>query len=261
MIIIGEKLNSSIPKTLEAIKEEDKEYLLSLITSQENNGADYLDINTAICEEELDKMLWLIDLVMEHSQCGIMIDSPSVSVVKEAVKRAAGRKVIINSVTLIERIDELLPLIKETGASVVGLPMDEDGIPDTVEKRVANALRLIEKISAFGIPQENIFIDAITEVLCVNKENAMLAIETIRKVKEIHPEIKMVAGISNISFGVPKRININSAFLTATIVAGLDSAIIDINSTQMRVALSAALAVAGKDKYCLKYIKAMKKLV
>ena len=154
MIIIGEKLNSSIPKTLEAIKEEDKEYLLSLITSQENNGADYLDINTAICEEELDKMLWLIDLVMEHSQCGIMIDSPSVSVVKEAVKRAAGRKVIINSVTLIERIDELLPLIKETGASVVGLPMDEDGIPDTVEKRVANALRLIEKISAFGIPQK-----------------------------------------------------------------------------------------------------------
>ena len=71
----------------------------------------------------------------------------------------------------------------------------------------------------------------------------------------------MVAGISNISFGVPKRININSAFLTATIVAGLDSVIIDINSTQMRVALSAALAVAGKDKYCLKYIKAMKKLV
>lgn len=261
MIIIGEKLNSSIPKTLAAINGHDTEYLVSLMEAQEKNGADYLDINTAICEDkELDNMICLIDLVKEHTGCGIMIDSPSVLVVKEAIKRTSGRNVIVNSVTLTERIDELMPVIRDYGAAVIGMPMDENGIPDTVEKRLDNAILLIEKLIGYGMQEEKIFIDAITEVLCVKDDNAMIAMETIRRVKERFPGIKMIAGISNISFGLPQRININRAFLTGAVIAGLDSVIMDLNSQEMRTALAAALAVAGRDRHCLKYISAIKKL-
>ena len=261
MIIIGEKLNSSIPKTLAAINGHDTGYLVDLIETQAKNGAAYLDINTAICgDQELDNMLWLISLVLAHSDCGIMIDSPSVDVVREAIKRTAGRKTIVNSVTLTERIAELAPLIRESGASVVGMPMDNDGIPQIVAKRVENAILLREKLLEYGIKEDNIFIDAITEVICVNDDNAMTAIETIRRVKERFPAQKMIAGISNISFGLPQRVNINRAFLLGAVIAGLDSAIMDINSQEMRTALFAALAVAGRDRHCLKYISVIKQM-
>ena len=261
MIVVGEKLNSSIPKTLTAINHSDTDYLIRLIQEQEENGADFLDINTAICGEyELSKLIWLIDLAQKHSKCGIMIDSPSPAVIKEAVKTIKDRKIIINSITLTDRIDELLPVIKETGASVVGLPIDDVTLPETVEKRVENSKKLIQKVTDFGIPMEHIYIDVLAEALSVGNNNALNAVNTIRILKELYPNIKTICGLSNISFGLPKRLNINCAFLTAAVVAGLDSAIMDINLQAMKTCLAASLAIAGQDDYCLEYISAIRSL-
>jgi 5-methyltetrahydrofolate--homocysteine methyltransferase len=261
MIIIGEKLNSSIPNTLTAINDGDEQYLIDLIKSQEENGANFLDINTAICgEDELPKLIWLVELALANSKCGIMLDSPSPTVIKEAIKIIKDRKVIINSVTLTDRIDELLPVIKETGASVVGLPIDNVMMPETAEKRVDNANKLIEKITAFRISADKIYIDVLAEALSVGNENAMVAINTIRKIKELHPDVKTICGLSNISFGLPKRMNINCAFLTAAVVAGLDSAIMDIVSPTMKTCLVSSLALAGKDDYCLDYISLIRSM-
>jgi 5-methyltetrahydrofolate--homocysteine methyltransferase len=261
MIIVGEKLNSSIPKTVTAINHSDSEYLIDLIKLQEANGADFLDINTAICQEdELSKLVWLIDLVQKNSKCGIMIDSPSPAVIKEAIKTIKDRKIIINSVTLTDRIDELLPVAKETGASIVGLPIDDVMLPETVEKRVANSKKLIEKITDFGIPMEHIYIDVLAEALSVGNNNALNAIDTIKMLKELFPTVKTICGLSNISFGLPKRVNINCAFLTAAVVAGLDSAIMDINLPDMKICLASSLAIAGKDDYCLDYISAIRNI-
>jgi 5-methyltetrahydrofolate--homocysteine methyltransferase len=112
MIIIGEKLNSSIPKTLTAFTSNDEVTVVELIKAQEQFGAQYLDINTSICKgEEKEKMEWVIRLMLEHSTCGIMLDSPSPELIKEVIGQVKGRPVIINSITLSERFEELVPVL------------------------------------------------------------------------------------------------------------------------------------------------------
>lgn len=255
MIIVGEKLNSSIPLTLKALNENDAEYLTGLIREQERCGAHFLDVNTSICgEAELEKMLWVISLVKEHSGCGIMIDSPSPFAVKRALEACGEREIIINSVTLCDRIEELLPVAKETGAGLVCLPIDKDGIPGILEKRVENSRALIERAAAFGLESDNIYIDVLVEALSVGSDNAKLALDTVREVKRLYPGVKTIGGMSNISFGLPGRKYINNAFLAAAVEAGIDCCIMDITSAEARATLAAAAAVAGKDEFCLEYI-------
>lgn len=261
MIIIGEKLNSSIPKTFTALTNNDTDYLVGLIKAQAEAGAHYLDINTSICgKDELAKMLELISLVLEHSECGIMIDSASPDIIKSSIGAVGDRPTIINSVTLADRIDELLPVIKATGASVVALPIDAEGIPNTVDMRVANTELLINKITEYGISIDKIFIDVLAEALAVGNDNAMLTVRTISEIKKLFPSVKTTCGLSNISFGLPKRMNINSAFLSIAISHGLDSAIMDIISPTMQLSLATALALAGKDDYCMDYITAIRSM-
>lgn len=254
MIIIGEKLNTSIPKTQAAVAQKDLEYLTGLIRSQVECGADFLDINTAVgVENEPESLAWLANLVMEHSKVGIMLDSPSPEVVSNVIPIIKDRPVIVNSVTLTDRL-EILPVIRDTGAWVVGLPIDGDGIPDSAGKRADNAERLIRIITQAGIPPEKIFIDVLAESLAVADLNLMTALGTIPLIRRVNPEVKTVCGVSNVSFGLPQRININCAFLTAAVIAGLDAAILDIASPVVKTALISSLAVAGKDEYCLRYI-------
>jgi cobalamin-dependent methionine synthase I len=254
MMIIGEKLNTSIPKTQTAVAARDLEYLTGLIHSQVECGADFLDINTAVgVDNELESLTWLVNLVMEHSKVGIMLDSPSPEVISNVIGIIKDRPVIVNSVTLADRL-ELLPVIRDTGARVVGLPIDEDGIPDSAARRCDNAARLIEKITQSGIPAEKILIDVLAESLAIADQNLMTVLQTIPLVKKMNPEVKTVCGVSNVSFGLPQRININCAFLVAAAAAGLDAAILDITSPTVKTCLISSLAVAGKDEYCLRYI-------
>ncbi|MDF2685048.1 MAG: Pterin binding enzyme [Clostridia bacterium] len=256
MTIIGEKLNSSIPNTLKIMNENNESLLISLIKDQEKNGADFLDVNTAICgEDELDKLQWIIKLIIENSACGIMIDSTNPIVIKKALEFTKNRTVIINSVTLSERIDELLPIIKQTEAGIVALPIDKDGIPKTIESRIDKARLLIDKITAFGINQGSIYLDILAETLSTDDNNALLCLNTITAIKKLYPKVNTICGLSNISFGLPKRININIAFLSAAVINGLDSVILDITSTPIKTAILSSLAVAGRDFYCLDYIR------
>lgn len=258
MILIGEKLNTSIPKTQAAVAGKDADYLKDLITSQVEAGADFLDINTAAgVEDELESMKWLTKLVLENSPVGIMLDSPTPGVIADVIQIAQGRQVIVNSVTLASRL-ELLPLIRETGAWVVALPIDDNGIPDTAKKRADNAGRLLDKITHAGIAPEKVFMDVLAESLAVSDMNLMCSIETILAIRSRFPELKTICGVSNVSFGLPKRININSAFLSAAVISGLSAAILDVTSPTIKTALLSSLAVAGLDEYCLNYIAYMR---
>lgn len=119
MLVIGEKLNSSIPKTLEAFQKRNSDAVIELIKKQERFGANYLDINTALTgEQENDTMRWVVDLVLQHSRCDIMIDSPNIEAIKEVLPYIQGRKLFINSISTDKAYEELLPMIKETGASL-----------------------------------------------------------------------------------------------------------------------------------------------
>lgn len=253
MIIIGEKLNSSIPSALEAMKSGD-EAVIALIRAQESAGAAYLDINTAMFESrETEVMERVVKLVLENSECGIVLDSPDPEVLKRVSKLCAGRELILNSVTSDERIDELAPVAAELGCGVIALPMSVDGIPDTAEGRLECAKTAIAKLTAAGVAEENIYIDAICETLATLDTNAKTSLDTIRLVKE-NTGAKTTCGLSNVSFGLPKRAFINAAFVSAAIFCGLDSAIVDPTSKELKRAVFAASAVAGQDEYCMEYI-------
>jgi 5-methyltetrahydrofolate--homocysteine methyltransferase len=253
MIIVGEKLNTSIPKTQQAVQEKDEETLTALIRAQAEAGADYQDVNTAVGSDEMQSMRWLSGLVLAHSNSGVMLDSPSPKVIEAVIGGLGDRPVIVNSVTLSDRLS-LLPIVREAGASRVALPMDENGIPHTAKGRAENAKRLVDTITAAGIPAHKIYMDVLAESVAVADDNLMVSLASIREIRKIDPDIKTICGVSNVSFGLPRRVNINCAFLSAAIAAGLQSAILDITSPSVKTALLASLAVAGQDEYCLSYI-------
>lgn len=255
MIIIGEKLNSSIPRTLEAFQTKNTKAVVALIEAQVQGGADFLDINTAICgAAELETLLWVIGLVKEHSECGIMIDSTNPAIIAQAVNSAKDRALILNSTTITDRFDEVVPLAKEAGAAIVGLPIDDEGMPATLEEKCAKIDKLIKKLRDAGISDEQIYVDVLVETLATDGESAKKALGAVAHTARYYPDIKTTCGLSNISFGLPKRALINSAFISAAMTTGLSSAIIDPASPSMQAALAASRVVAGQDDYCMDYI-------
>lgn len=255
MIIVGEKLNSSIPKMYDLMKEKNTAAIKQIAIDQQNAGANFLDINTAIfSENEYDMFKYILDIVLESTECGIMLDSPSPSVIEKAIKLVSDREIIINSITLQDRINELLPIVKSYNTGVVCLPIDEEGIPKTTQKRVENSLKLIKILQEAGIEKKNIYIDVLAETLATDNESAVTTINAISELKKAEPEVHIICGVSNVSFGLPKRTNINAAFLTTAIFAGLDSGILDITNEQIQSTIYLAEMVAGKDEYCMEYL-------
>lgn len=255
MIIIAEKLNSSVPKTAECYKAGDDAAIIGLIKAQEAAGADYIDVNTATSGDELKTMLHAIGLIRQNSKCGIVIDSPDTSVIAQAAKAASGRQIILNSISTHERTDELLPLLLQTSAGVICMPTDERRIPDNAQDRLKNASVMIEKLTGAGVKPKNIYIDALVQSIAFDPQNGKVALETISAVKRAYPEVRVVCGASNVSFGLPKRSIINASFLCCAIYAGLDCAITDITSPRIKEALASTLAVTGDDEYCMDYLE------
>ena len=254
MIIIGEKLNSSIPKTLEAMNSGDIACLQDLIQKQIAGGARYIDINTALCQDgELDMMKRIIDLVQEKSDCGIMLDSPNPEVIVQAIEKVSA-PVIINSVTVDQRFDQLVPLAKEKGCGVVGLPVTNEGMPHDLATKIKNIDLLVDKLRQNGIADQNIYVDILVETLATNGGGAKEVLAAIAHITKNYPQVHSTGGLSNLSFGLPKRGAINAAFMSAAVCMGLGSAITDPTDQNLMLTLAAANAVAGRDEYCMDYI-------
>lgn len=257
MIIVGEKLNSSKPETLAAMNRKDNDYITELITLQSKAGADFLDINTALCEDEAGKLLWISDLVQKNSNCGIMIDSPCAKTIEIVLQHLINVPVIINSVTLDEKI-ELVYLAAKKSAGIVGLPIDKNGVPKAVQERVEKSEKLVFMLREAGIPDKDIYIDILVQSLSASYDSGKSAIEALKSLSFKYPKINTICGISNISFGLPKREELNAAYLTIAAYNGLTAAIFDNTSQKMRLALKAAEAISGKDEYCLNYLNEAK---
>jgi len=256
MIIIGEKLNSSIPRALEIMSGGSDDDISALIIAQ--NGADYLDVNTALCSDERAAMRRVCSLIRKNGRSGIMLDSPDPEVIAEAA-RALGGDLILNSATLTERMDVLAPAASELGCSIVVLPVNGRAIPKNAGERIENACRAVDILNGYGVKRDKIFIDVCLHAIASWEDDgqdrppAMVTLDTIRGIKN-EAGVKSVCGLSNISFGLPRRAVINSAFLAAAICAGLDAAICDASSPSIKDAVAAASALAGLDEYCLGYI-------
>jgi 5-methyltetrahydrofolate--homocysteine methyltransferase len=259
MIIIGEKLNGSIPSMAKAIAEKNEGYIRDLAKKQSEAGANFLDLCASVPEnEELDVLKWLIDLVQGATDTPICIDSPSAAVCAEAVKFCK-RPGLINSVSGEgDKIAKVFPVIAGTEWECIALLSDDKGIPRTAERRLEVFADIMQKAAEYKIPAKRLHIDPLIEMLCAAEDGIEKVTTTIKEVKRQFPDIHVTGGASNISFNLPARKYINRAFIILAMNAGMDSAILDPLNKDMMGLLYATEALLGQDEFCIEYINAFR---
>ena len=258
MIIIGEKINGSIPAVADAIARRDAEFIKARALGQEEAGATFIDCCASVPEEvELETLKWMIECIEEATDLPIAVDSPSADILAEAYKFCS-RPGLINSVSGEgDKIDKIFPILAENkGWQVIALLSDDTGIP----KNAADRLKVFDKIMAkakeYGIAPSRIHIDPLVEMLCTSENGIETNIEVITTVREKYPTIHITAAVSNISFNLPVRKMINLGFTVLAMNAGLDSAILDPTNRDMMGVIFATEALLGRDEYCMEYIGA-----
>ncbi len=256
MIIIGEKINSSLKSARTAMESRDEGFIKELAKKQYDMGASYIDLNAGMfLNDEEEKLEWLVNTVQSYIDAPLAIDSPNPKALKKALKANKNSKPIINSITdENERYNAVMPLAVEYKTGLVALCMDDTGMPETVDERVAIAERLIKKLTKEGLNIEDIYIDPMIRPVGTGSHYGVVAIETIRKVKQEFPDVHIACGLSNISFGIPARKLMNQAFLVAAMAAGMDGAILDPLDKKLMALLYAAEALLGRDEYCMEYL-------
>jgi 5-methyltetrahydrofolate--homocysteine methyltransferase len=257
MIIIGEKINGSIPKTAAAIAEKNEAYIRTLAKKQTAAGASYLDTCASVSpEKELETLKWLIDLVQQETDLPVSLDSPNAGIFADAVKLCK-KPGIINSVSMEgNKIEKVFPVIADTEWNCVTLLCDNSGIPGSTEKRLEVFEQILKKAEEYKIAPNRLFVDPVVDMLASSEEGAAMVFETIRKVKARCPEVHITSGASNISFQLPLRKFINRSFIILCMGAGMDSAIVDPTNEDMLGLIYAAEALLGKDEMCMEYIGA-----
>lgn len=261
MIIIGEKINGTIPSVKEAILNHDKEFIKDLAILQTEAGADYIDIAAGTAPEmEEETMCWLIDLVQDVTDKPLCIDSPDPVLLKK-ISPLVKNPGLINSISLEgEKCDIILPILKKNPKwGVIALCCDQSGVAESSEIKIQNARTLIRKASEYDISPDRIHIDPLVLALSSTQNAATEFITAIRKIKEEYPTVNITAALSNISFGMPIRKIINNNFLALCMEAGLDSVIADPLNKAFIETIYATNAILGKDRLCRKYNTAYRK--
>ena len=254
-VLIGERLNpTGKAKLAAALQAGDMQVVQAEALAQVQAGADVLDVNVGVPGvDEVSLLPRAVQAVMEVVDVPLCLDSHNVKALEAALKVYRG-KPLVNSVNGEERLmSDLLPLIKERGAVVVGLTMDEKGIPGDAEGRADIARRIVRRAEALGIPREDVVIDCLAMAIGVDSRAGMATLETIRRVKA-ELGVNMTFGGSNISFGMPDRQLLNGAFLAVAIAAGITCPI--VNVSQIRSAILAIDLALGRDRHAARYIKA-----
>ncbi|HAA37343.1 MAG TPA: methyltetrahydrofolate--corrinoid methyltransferase [Firmicutes bacterium] len=260
MIIIGEKINGTIPKVGRAIAEKDEAYIRELAIKQTEAGANYIDVCAGTAEDiEVETLTWLMGIVQDAVDTPLCIDSPNPRMI-EAVFKHAKRPGIINSVSEEgDKPEVIYPLIEGTDWQVIALTCDNRGIPTDVQTRVDITKSLVEKAAKYNITPDRIHVDPLVMALSADNSSMLTFIESMTKIKELYPTIKITSGLSNISFSMPLRKTINATFLTLAIYAGMDSAIMDPLDRDLMAALLATEALMGRDRFCRKFSTAYRK--
>ncbi len=260
VIIIGEKINGTIPKVKKAIEDRNEEWIRTLAIEQVKAGAYYLDVCASTAPEiEAETLLWLMDIVQEAVEVPLCIDSPNPRTI-ETVFKYAKKPGIINSVSDEgDKCEVIYPLIQGTDWQVIALTCDNEGIPKTVQKRIEIASNLVRKAERYGITPERIHLDPLVIALATDNHSVINFVNTIKEIKEIYPTIKITSGLSNISFGMPLRKTINQIFLAIASFSGMDSAIMDPINRELMTTLLATEAIKGNDRNCRNFNNSFRK--
>lgn len=254
-VIIGERINpTGKSKFKQALKDHNLEYILKEGVLQQDNGAHVLDVNVGL--PEIDEPSMMEEVVKELQSIidlPLQIDTSNMAAMERAMRIYNG-KPLINSVNgKKEVMDAIFPLVKRYGGVVVALALDEDGIPETVEGRIAVSKKIYDTAAGYGIGKEDIIIDALCMTVSSDSKGALTTLETVRRVRD-ELEGKTILGVSNISFGLPQREIVNAAFFTMALQNGLNAAIINPNSEAMMRSYYSYCVLADLDSQCSTYI-------
>jgi 5-methyltetrahydrofolate--homocysteine methyltransferase len=255
LVIIGERINPTGRKKLaKALEEGNLKRVQEEAVKQVQEGAHVLDVNVGVSGIDEPRMLSdAVKAVMEVTEVPLCIDS-ALSKALEAGLAAYEGKALVNSVNGEERrLKEVLPLVKQYGAAVVGLTMDDAGIPKEAERRLEIARRIVEAASRQGIPKEDVVIDPLAMAISTDHRGALETLKAIRLIRE-ELGVNQTLGASNISFGLPERFAINGIFLALATLHGVTCPILDPTVWEIRRAALVTDLLLGRDEYCMNFI-------
>lgn len=253
--VIGERINPTGKKKFkEALVNGDIEYILKEAISQVDAGAEILDVNVGLPEIDESKMIVrVIKEIQSILDTPLQIDSTDPKVIESGLRVING-KAIVNSVNGEDKtLENILPIVKKYGASVVGLTLDENGIPESAEERFRIAEKIVKKALEYGISKEDIYIDCLTLTAAAQQEGVKETLKAITMVKE-KLNVKTILGVSNVSFGLPNRELINKTFLAAAIYTGLDLIIMNPLKKDMMDTIKASKVLWNEDKGAVNYL-------
>jgi len=255
MILVGELINMTRKGPGEAWEKRDAEAIAAMARRQAEAGADYIDVNGGVPGEEAACLEWLVSVVQEVVSLPLCLDTTH----PQALEKALGlvkTPPLINSVSAEkERWSAFLPLLRGVPCKVVGLLVGDGGLPKSVADRLENAEFLIGKLQEAGFPDEDIFLDPCVLPVSTDSQAGAVFLASLQALKERWPRTHRIAGLSNVSFGLPARATLNRSFLGLAMGAGLDAAILNPTDRRIRETVLSAAVLLGQDSYCRKYLQ------
>ena len=258
MLIVGERINASIARVGEAIVAKDAAYIQRLARRQVEQGAHMLDANASTGRgDEVEDMAWLVQTIQAAVDVPLCIDSVNPAAMEAGLALHRGRA-LINSVSAEPgRIERILPLVKQYSAEVIGLTVGPKGVPQTTEDRVRNAGILVAAVQQYDIPLDALYVDPSVLPVSLDTKAPLAVLEAIAQIKARYG-VKLILGLSNVSFGLPARRLINRTFLVLAMMQGLEAAVLDPLDRELMATLFAANALLGQDEFCAEYIRAFR---
>lgn len=257
MIIVGELINASRKAITEAIRSRDAGAIQEVARQEHDAGAHYIDVNAGIfLGEEEDYLRWLVQTVQAVVDGPCSLDTPNPKAIEAGLAVHKGTP-MINSISLeSDRYNAMIPLLAGTECRVVALCMSDEGMPKTAEDRLRIADRLINALVQNRIPPENIYVDPLVQPISVDRTFGIEFLRAIALIREKFAGVHIMCGLSNVSYGLPGRAFVNQTFMPMAIAHGLDGAIINPLDKRMMAGIIAAEALAGRDNYCMNFMKA-----
>ena len=261
LTIVGELINTSRKAVNEAVEARDESVIRELARKQADAGATYIDVNCGSrVHDELEIMEWLVNIVQDEVDTPLCFDSPNHEALRRGLEVYKGTDCMINSISGEDgRYETIIPLVKEYNTKIVLLCMDSSGMPETADDRMKVVDALYAKLKADGIDDDRMFFDALVKPVSSITTAGLEVLNTNRRIKEKYPDTHQILGLSNISYGLPKRARLNRVFTVMTMTQGVDGYVIDPTNQKTMADIITATTLIGQDNYCKKYIKSNRK--
>ncbi|MDY6793163.1 MAG: dihydropteroate synthase [Thermodesulfobacteriota bacterium] len=257
--VIGERINTSRKNVQTAVADRNASYIQDDVKKQLDAGSNYIDVNAgARIGREKEDMKWLLDTILPIATVPLCLDSPDPAILEMAFKMV-DKTPMINSISLEkDRFEAMIPFLKNNDCKIIGLCMDDAGMPSSSEDIIARAEKLVKELENIGSNQDSIYLDPLVQPISTDSTKGTMVLNAVRSIKNKFPKVHITGGLSNISYGLPQRKIINRTFVALMMEAGMDSAIIDPLDSAIMATIKTADMLLGNDNFCGNYLKGVR---